>query len=121
MNLYVGRTVWIYIRGLVIQCKITYIDMTYRNKHKDGIIFYDVDEPIGHSINENEIFLRKKDAMRLQKEDKHISGFRKTTLGEFRESQINFIASTHKGHEAESKAYLKTLYRPKLKNIEWFD
>ena len=44
-----GDMVWIIYPRIAVRCKVTRVDRSYREQHPDGTLFYDVDEPIGHS------------------------------------------------------------------------
>lgn len=57
-----GDIVWIIYPRIAVRCKVTRVDRSYRKRHPDGTLFYDVDEPIGHSITEGEMFVSREEA-----------------------------------------------------------
>lgn len=91
--------------NLVIQCEITQI----ATKPNWTINFYDLDEPVGHSISEDELFDEPFDCEFDQKIE---------SLDKWRESMIKFINSTYmnSGYEAPDWTWLKN----KQKDEEWY-
>jgi len=53
----IGDKVYVQVSmALLVRCNIIDIDDFARKRHPDGYLFYDVDEPIGHSIAADEIY-----------------------------------------------------------------
>jgi len=110
----VGETVWIVKDWLVIKCTIIAVEDYFRKKDPNAYLFYDVDEPIGHSLPADELFNSKEEAATelvarfidnlrvfIEDKDKELAlGFLDnvvTSLKDSRESTIKFIAGTHAG------------------------
>lgn len=97
-DLKVGDKRW-YVPGysaeslIAIRCTITEVDTTFRDKHPDGVIFYWLDEPVGHAVTEDDLLLgdpaletlmaRYQEAQEDSEEDEEEPG--DATLQEFRD------------------------------------
>ncbi len=144
----VGEEVWIIYGTVVVRCKITEIDDYFRKQHPDAYLFYDVDEPIGHSLSEDELSETKEEAIealyeRLEEwknevnhpsfdketRDKIINRFYNDTLDDIRRKTAEFIGATHEGNKpSETKTpfvqkfaddLLKN-YPKKIEGKDWF-
>lgn len=99
----VNDKVWYIARGylLIIECKIVEVDMQWRNKHPEGIIFYWLDEPIGHEVDDEEIYDTLEEAKFNLKElyEFHLENLDELPnvdeqLDSYRKRKINWIADT---------------------------
>jgi len=67
-DLKLGDRLW-YVSGysgehlIAIECTITEVDDHFRKAHSDAYLFYWVDEPVGHALSYDEIFLTKEEAL----------------------------------------------------------
>lgn len=110
-ELKVGDKRW-YIPGyrmeslIAILCTVKEVDMTFREKHPDGVIFYWLDEPVGHAVTEDELHLRDNAMSTLMgryedelDEDELV--LTNAQLAEFRKQNQKFIADSwkHNGEE----------------------
>jgi hypothetical protein len=59
----VGEEVWIIYPRLAVKCKITELDDYFRKTEPTAYLFYDLDEPIGHSLSEDELYETKEEAL----------------------------------------------------------
>ncbi len=68
-----------------------------RSIHPDSFYFYDIDEPVGHSVPENELCLKKYQDSVIEAIADHIKNFPNgyTELEEWRKAQVDAIYSTH--------------------------
>lgn len=119
----VGDEVWYIAYGIniVIKCKITYVDRQWRDRHYAGILFYDIDEPIGHSLNAEELFDNFDE---LREEIKLIENLSENfSLVDFRKSRLGFITSTWKNTPPEEKKISDLLlkYPEKKYGSDWFN
>ncbi len=143
-----GEEVWIIYGTVVVKCKITKVDDYFRKQHPDAYLFYDVDEPIGHSLSEDELSETKEEAIealyeRLEEwkneanhpsfdketRDKIINRFYNDTLDDIRRKTAEFIGTTHEGNKpSETKTpfvqkfaddLLKN-YPKKIEGKDWF-
>lgn len=135
MEFKVGDSVW-YVAGyrgdalLAILCKIQEVDDYFRKKHPEAILFYWLDEPIGHSLAADEFFLTREEAEldiqdRAKMED--LEGMdpldENAELDKFRESSLRFILSTwNKGKDTEeSVKEMLNSYPRKERGKQWFN
>lgn len=128
----VGDKVWWWHGQIFIHCTITYVDMQWRNKHPDGIIFYDIDEPVGHSLDVDALPETLEEAIGDPEEWEEDDGKgEEPTLDEFRRKAVRFILSTQTDvsadycktekvtDEAVEKAMIEWGYPPKKKGEDW--
>lgn len=125
-----GEKVWIvpgYRYLIAIQCTIEEVDDRFRKEDSDAYLFYDVDEPIGHNIAEDEIFLTREDAeeelfARYEEELECDRVKADITLKEFREGKIKFIVETWEGWRPEDyNEETHWRYPDKKEKEEWFN
>lgn len=143
----VGEEVWIIFGTVVVKCKITEVDNQFRKQHPSAYLFYDVDEPIGHSLSEDEFAETSDEALkalyeRLEgwKNNDHpsyseaarkrvIDGFYNNTLDDIRRKTAEFIGATHEGNKpTETKTpfvqkfadKLLKKYPEKIEGKDWF-
>jgi len=97
----VGEEVWIVRYPLAIKCKITEVNDYFRKQHPAAYLFYDVDEPIGHSLAASELYDDEESAKKALLEDHNgeyaadVDGTAiAITLESRRDSTIAFIKST---------------------------
>lgn len=135
-RLKVGDKRW-YIPGyrgpglIAILCTIKEVDTTYRDQHFDGVIFYWLDEPIGHAVTEDallrgdpamEVLMNRYDEAQKEAEEYGDSEEGNTTLVEFRDEGEYTIqrswtlnGDTHPGFEArEEKEPWKGWINPQM-------
>lgn len=103
---------------LLIKCKITKVDDYFRKQHPGGNLFYDIDEPVGHSLPDDELTTSFEEARQQLREwfdaelkfaveleqlsettdeirDQLIKRYKSTTLENDRANAIKFIKSTN--------------------------
>ena len=141
----VGDDVWIVLYPLLIKCKITAVDNYFRKQSPSAYLFYDVDEPIGHSFAYYDFFDSFNDAkdelywqhenycehrsdskeIHLWKTDKTLA---RKTLKINRENTIRFIKSTWGPGGVSDKDYAKMdaefhigIYPKKKRGTDWFN
>ncbi len=111
-----GEEVWIIFGTVVVRCKITEVDDYFRKQHPNAYIFYDLNEPIGHSLSEDELFETKEEALEVLREmleswkkNEHDvdeetcrfveNRFYTDTLENLRRKNTEFIGATHEGNK----------------------
>ncbi|MFA5132497.1 MAG: hypothetical protein WC444_04235 [Candidatus Paceibacterota bacterium] len=128
----VGSTVWyIAAPGLFVKCKVTEIETYFRDTSPGSYLFYDIDEPVGHSVGGDELFPSLEAAVsffidRLQ------NGFRdllkegcpsilpeNLSLDNERKKDIDFIRSTQGKHAAPLEEWA-IHYPKKERGVDWF-
>lgn len=77
------------------------------------VVFYDVDEPVGHALNDDEL---EEFAGYEEVEDDYVADVNE--LNEFRKIRIDSILSTWKKHDAE--AIFDIVYPEKEYGVSWF-
>jgi len=134
----IGETVWVILGELIVKCVVTHIDDSFRKESPNAYLFYSIDEPVGHDLPEDELFLTKQEAssILLSTNRKH----KNRTLEEVRDEIIWFIAGTHAGYylpsanpgekdkqkkeifEKQSDVFdhFKATLKPKTRGIDWF-
>ncbi len=122
---------------LAIECKILEIDDYFRQKEPQAYLFYDLDEPVGHSVASYELYDSKEDALNaLKKRNEQELRDRKDPkcyfkesynsnqqLEEYRKQRINFIVNTWENYEnkdEEKEKWFKELEDKKY-NEKWFN
>jgi len=134
-----GEEVWIvYARTLIVRCTICEVNKWARNSHASAFLFYDVDEPIGHDLPEDELYTSKEEALwelALQVDDElnylkenkdqdainEYTGRFSETLDDLRTGFIHSIAKTHGDKYKASKAWMEQAYPKKERGIDWFN
>lgn len=116
----VGDKVWYIPRGygIIIQCTITEIDDYFRQKDAASYLFYELDEPVGHSVDNSEIF----DSLKEARENVEFNP--NMNIYKYRASRIRFIVSTWDLSPEQTgveKERLWSLYPEKEYNKEWFN
>jgi hypothetical protein len=123
-----GEQVWIVYGRLVVKCTILKVDDYFRTTGTPGcehaFLFYDVDEPIGHSLAEYEMYTNPIEAAKACHRDfpetLQLSETQNQNLDEVREGYIHFISRTHGKHMDESYQAMKAALVPKERNKDWF-
>ena len=128
-ELKIGDAVWYIPDGylLAVKCKIIEIDDEF--DPVGGIIFYDIDEPVGHDLYEDELFLTKKAAeaaLLVKYENRHYKykDSPAVELDLYRKRKIKFIVSTWELLPQEKKREIDNWYNslpPKIYNESWFN
>jgi hypothetical protein len=126
-----GDDAWAVYRGIAIKCKVLDVEDHWAKKHPDGIYFYWLDEPIGHSLPADELFLNREDAkkelLRLwddedpfdtdeEKED-HLNA----SLDLWREIGTDFIIKSHEQSNHEHPGWEDGFMPPKKPDEDWFN
>lgn len=100
----VGEQVWWWNYHHLVRCTITRVDDQWVKKHPDGILFYEIDEPTGHSLGTEFLFKTLEEAVGDPGEWEEAEEEPELTLEELRRRKARFILSTH----LESPDYGKT-------------
>ena len=125
----VGDEVWYAPDGckFIVKCKITEVDDENRKKESQAYIWYDIDEPVGHFVDEEELVPVENNSSDDQSCDDDGPGYPEDydiTLAQWRQRQINFIVKAHQHRtEEENDAHKKeliNLYPPKQYGKDWF-
>jgi len=125
-TLEVGEQVWIVYGRLVVKCTILVVDDYFRTTGDPGCehayLFYDVDEPIGHSLTESELFVDILQAAESLKRrfDGELDDPELTDLDKMREMYLRFISGTHGEHAEESYKAMKADLGGKKRGEDWF-
>lgn len=121
-----GDKVWFVPAGaaFAVSCTIEYVEDCFRKKSPEAFLFYDLDEPIGHDVDESEITRSRKEALealREQVEDEVYGKNLATDLNEWRDRCIRFIVKTHgKNWDTMTDEERKTFkYKKKTKGKDW--
>jgi hypothetical protein len=133
----VGDVVWIVVHGgngsIAVKCKVTYVDDQFRKTHgPTGVLFYDLDEPVGHSLGAEQLADSREDVEEVLRENAQealMSGndmFQPNlTLEQYRLDTMGFIVSTwgdeSKGKEQEIITAQLKEYPPKEHLVDWFN
>ena len=131
-------SVWIILGRLAIKCKIIKIDDWARKDSPTAYLFYDVDEPVGHSLAEYDLCYSKEEAIKklvkklistvnvVMNEPEEFSDaldniYKSDSLEETRKDHIDFIASTrsNKSDRQEVHEHFKKFLTPKNHETEW--
>jgi len=133
----VGDKVWWFNGRLLVKCTITEVDDQYRKQHPSGTIFYDLDEPVGHSVANDELYDTLEEAVAdygddiVDVMDVEGVGERVVTLEQCRINKVRFTLATHLlgadygdrskiTDEMVQKALKEWGYPPKKRGEEWF-
>jgi hypothetical protein len=129
-KLKVGRAAWFIPDGylLAVKSKIIEVDTQWKDKHPDGIVFYDIDEPVGHSVNADELLTKREARAQLlflyeNKCYKYEDG-PAVELDLYRKNRIKFIVSTWNLQKWAVKWEIDKWYNslpPKEYGVEWFN
>lgn len=122
-----GDTVWTLLGWLLVKCKIIDVNTTYRDTEPGGVLFYTIDEPIGHDTTDFDITKSKEKAAASlinifttvvnQREHNPSYNFNaytflqyvsRMTLDEYRIGMIDAIANSHKTSHEEIKGCINT-------------
>ncbi len=126
---------------LIVKVKITEVEDWARKQHPAGYLFYEIDEPVGHSVDESQLYSTKKEAVkelirRLQentqpslselcggKQREHNPELFAADLMDIRRRTMTFILSTWKDAPEEEKDIEKRLknYPEKVHGQDWFN
>lgn len=115
----VGDEVW-YIpdgRAILIRCKITEVDDQWRKKHPKGFLFYSIDEPVGHGLDERELAISKEEGEDWLRECECSYC---PTLIEYREKSLKFIMKTWGKDHPHTLEEMMAKYPNKEKGKDWF-
>jgi hypothetical protein len=134
----VGDKVWYHKGTLLVLCTIVGVDDAFRKKYPKAVLYYWLDEPIGHHVDAEELYSdfkeAKKDLKMFVKNTREAfeelgRPFREDSLPLARKQSARFILSTHlKGKKwgkrelvvrKKMEEFLKS-YPPKKKGVEWF-
>lgn len=129
----VGDRVWWWHGHILIRCTITRVDDQWTKENLEGILFYELDEPTGHSIDADVLHETLKEAVGDLKDWEEVEvddDVEETTLDEFRRKSVRFILSTHlegpdygkteKVSDAEvDRALVEWGYPPKRHGEDW--
>ena len=126
-----GDKVWWFNGQIFIRCTITEVDHQWRDQHPDGVLFYNLDEPVGHSLDADELAetLKERFGDAEDWEERDVEG-PEPTLENFRCRAVRFILATHLGSpdygktdkvtdEMVDKALLEWKYPPKKQGEDW--
>lgn len=116
----VGDEVWYVPRGrsILIRCKITEVDDQWRKKHPAGILFYDLDEPVGYSLDEQDLAVDRKEGESWLKECEYKDS---PTLLEFREKTLKGIMKTWGNDHPHTLEEMMASYPVKEKGKDWIN
>ena len=111
-----GDIVWWNGGGLLIRCRIDHVEDEFRKKHPTSYLFYDLDEPVGHSVGGDDITTSFEEACEMflakyeeRYDDEDIEdGVPECDLYEMRHTLLHFILSTHLPGSDWGKKYLIT-------------
>jgi len=126
----VGQEVWYIPQGslIAIRCKITEIDTQWRERHPEGVLFYWIDEPVGHGLNDDELIETEELAKEILQEEAagcpHIELQRNDSLDNFRQRVAKFIVWTWKLNPEENQRQVQELlatYPEKQQGVDWFN
>lgn len=135
----VGDKVWYHKGTLLVLCTIVEVNDEFRKQYgPKAVLYYWLDEPIGHAVDAEELYSDFKEAKKALKEfvkntkefyDEEGLPFREHSLPLDRKHSARFILSTHqKGKKwgqrdlvtkTRCERFLKA-YPPKKKGVEWF-
>src|SRR3989338_4860877 len=107
----VGDLVWYLIEfenyNLLVRCRITRKDDQFQKKDPAGILFYDIDEPLGHSADPDELGLNLEEWKEILSKE----GFEpfpdcpESILENWRSKSVEFLARQHRvANEAVAEA-----------------
>jgi hypothetical protein len=96
MKISVGDKVWFIWCNLAVLGEVVGINDYFRKQDPSGVLFYDLDEPIGHDLSDIDLYdslesLLKENSVEVLEYNEKDS----TSLYETRISNINFIVKTH--------------------------
>lgn len=117
MKYKVGDYVWIVVHRFAIRCRID--DVQYTDELSGEIPSYWIDEPIGHGMDEDELFDSKKEAIDYAKQLILPKGT--NDLIRWRFDSYAWISSTHGTipTEEEIKKTISCYYPAKFHGKEW--
>jgi hypothetical protein len=129
----VGDRVWWWHGQIFIRCTITRVDRQWRDRHPDGILFYDIDEPVGHSQDAESFTDTLEEAVGPIEDwdSEEIADGEEPTLDIFRRNSVRFILSTQTdvagryaktemiSDEAVEKAIAEWKYPLKQRGEDW--
>lgn len=153
-ELRLGQEVW-HIPGfrwnslIAVRCEIVRVDDKFRRQHPSGFLFYDIDEPVGHSFGADELYINKEEALevldqifldeidcvRESNKDKTLDNnyFVDIIIQEYkvfvpdlirrRKEICDFIAKTHMVEGVPCDCGCQNLintYKPKVLGVDWF-
>ena len=115
---------------IAVECTIVKIDDSFRKKHPDAYLFYWVDEPTGHALDEDELYtfeeaklilLTRKEMLEDFHEDERINC--NADLIAYRTNGLKFIVSTWEDAPEEAKNVETMLknYPAKERGKNWFN
>src|SRR3990172_13334737 len=129
----VGDKIWWHHGDLFIRCTVTRVDDQYRKKDpENGILFYEIDEPVGHSLGDGELSETLEGAFGSPEdwESEDVEGY-EPTLDSVRRNTVRFILSTQTDVSAHyckiekvtdlavEKALVDWGYPPKKRGEDW--
>ncbi|MCI0565131.1 MAG: hypothetical protein MN733_42235 [Nitrososphaera sp.] len=127
MNLKLGDKRWIVMGGLAIRCTIMEVNDEFQKLHgPEALLFYGVDEPVGHHLAFDELYLNLGEVKQVVQDaiEQDCDIHRDLTLAGWRKDCEAFIASTH------NEPYMSPMeiipdgmfptYPPKKHGKDWF-
>jgi hypothetical protein len=132
----VDDTVWFIPDGylIAIECKIIEVDDELRKHAPESYLFYDLDEPVGHCVTNDELYITKElvlEELKFRYEEALNEIFENDkdklviTLNEYRTRRINFIVNTWEDCVDHEKSFIKKSWYLKLPSKEygkeWFN
>ena len=104
---------------IAILCTVTKVDRTFRKRSPQGYLFYDLDEPVGHSVRVSDVFFTREEVTKfLKKREKATGGKAKTRdLATYRRKARKFILSTWGEHGKNAPPWK---WPRKKRGVEWF-
>lgn len=92
----IGDKVWWSNGHQIVRCTITGLDDQWRKKHPDGILFYEIDEPVGHSLDIDSFYdtLEEWAGDPADFEEAELEPEKFSSLDAMRRDMVRFILST---------------------------
>ena len=111
----IGSKVWHIPSRIAIQCTVEEV-----SDFEDCPCYW-LDEPIGHSVPENELFDSLEDATEGLRAYMKDCESKVLTLDEYRKTATEFLSGSHGKRKAEAKAAIEADLKPKAQGTEWIN